>query len=283
MLKNFKIGTKLMWGFGLLSLITLLVGLAGYVCLGMVADEVSLLNGLAEITKNVNIAINESNAAQTAATDYVLSKDPKHNTELDKHIQNILDLGPILTKDIADNDRANTDTTKEVANLEKLAGDYKTEHYKFVKFYDDKVAADKRRAAARGVALDAMDALIAQMNKVTDEESEGKNAKGEPMVSRFRVTLMEGGGRFMQEIERIGVEIRNYDLALNNPDARGKAQTEAYALFTKIDADARKLQSELPKEGCKKAIQGVIDALGPWKQTFTDNVTSSDGMMTVET
>ncbi len=285
MLKNFKIGTKLMWGFALLAFLTLLVGVVGYVCLGMVSKEVLLLNGLAEITKNVNTAINESNAAQTVATDFVLSKDPKHNTELDEHIQNILDLGPVLKKEIAGNIRANNETNQEVDNLVTLAGAYKTEHYKYVKFYDEKIAADKRRAAARGVALTAFDALVAQMNKVTDEEGAAdnlKNADGQTMVSRFRVELMEKGAKFAQEIERIGVEIRNYDLALNNQDARAKAQESAYTLFKTIETEAKKLQGELPNPDCKKAIQGVIDALGPWKVTFDDNVTASDGMMTIE-
>ncbi len=285
MLKNFKIGTKLMWGFALLSLIILLVGIAGYVCLGLVSKEVVLLNGLVEITKNVNKAIDESNAAQTVATDFVLDKNPTHNTDLDKHIQNILDLGPILKKEIEGNIRANNGTTQEVNTLEKLAADYKAEHRKYVKFYEDKVAADKRRVAARAAALTAIDALVAQMNKVTDEEAAEdnlQNVDGKTMVTRFRVELMEKGAKFMQEIERIGVEIRNYDLALNDPNARTKAQESVYALFTKIEAEAKNLQSELPKEGCKKAIQGVIDALGPWKVTFDDNVAASDGMMTVE-
>ncbi len=282
MLKNLKIGTKLMWGFSLLSLITLIVGIAGYYCLGLVSTEVGYLNGLAEISRNVNKAVDESNAAQASAADFVLSKDAKKNVALDEHIKNIDNLIPILRKDITANPRADTSTTDEVGNLEKLGKAYKDEHYKYVGFYNDKIAADKRRADARSVAIAAMRGLTAQMNKVTDEEAAEdnlKNADGKTMVTRFRVELMQRGGEFMEKIQQIGVDIRNYDLSFGNPVEREKAEAATLKLFADIEAEARKLQNELPKQGCKDAIEAVIKAMGPWLATFKENVVATEGMM----
>ncbi len=277
MLKNFKIGTKLMWGFALLSLIILLVGIAGYICLGLVATEVKYMNDLADINRQANDMVSQSYSAQIASALYTLTKDPKEVKNLDENVDKILANIEPLSKRILANDRADNKISAEVANIKKEAELYKAEQHKYVDLYAKSTKAAEIRLAAANSAVKATRDLIALIDKVTLENA--KKDGDAVFVPQARFEQIQETALLLEQAEKIRRLNRDVDLNITDVEKRDGFKNEAMGIFPVVTDSLKKIKGGLTTDEGRRLVDVAVTGMETWKSALVDDIQTSVDMV----
>ncbi len=277
MLKNTKIGTKLLLGFGLLCAITLIVGVIGYYCLGLVATEVGYMSGLVVITKDANHLIDLSDKAQLESSAFTLTKNATNTTSLNTALDELVQTAEALKQPITNNPRSDNKIAEDLPKLIEEAKNYKAKHAEYVRFYEDKMKADETRRAAMAVAGKETDNVLAIADKRTAEVTVDGNA---PVG---RVELTKDVVRVGTKLQEARAAIRDFEMHLNDE----KHREDNKKAVRKIMAEARAILNEnvmphLEVESAKASVRTTADRISDYEKSFEENVKANESMLKAE-
>ncbi len=279
MLKNFSIGTKLLWGFGLLSVLIAVVGLAGYLCLGYVATEVRLMNDLADISKKANELVDSVNAARNASAKFVIDKNSEHTNALHESIQSITVNVPKLETQVKANGRCDDDVCNELGNMLSSSAGYKKEHDNYVEYFTKKLAADEQRRNAASDVEENLKSLLAAI-KNRNEGMKEKNEKGEDIILFERINTVEEVVRLFAQTEQTRRFMRDYELNLGDPKVRdgflGQAKTALRAMQKEL---TETIKPKLVTQTAKDNVDQAFKSLDTWGVTIDANVAANMAML----
>ncbi len=266
-----------MWGFFLLSLITLLVGIAGYVCLGMVATEVKYMTDLADINRQANDMVDQANAAQLASSEFTQTKHSKWTDSLNDNVDKILKNIEPLTKKILANRRSDDRIVEEVAKIKTEAESYKGEHKHYVDFNTESDKVGEIRLAAAGATEQAIRDLV----KSIDEHSTriAKKEGDESFIPLSRLGTIKDAALLLSQTEKIRRLNRDILLHIADVDVYPKFKEQADTVFDEIGDLLKKVRERLVSENDKNLVDEAKKNLDVWEGKFNDDIKTNIDMV----
>ncbi|MGL4943376.1 MAG: methyl-accepting chemotaxis protein [Thermoguttaceae bacterium] len=275
MLKNFSIGTKLLTGFSVLTLLTVITGVTGWYYLGQAGTETERVLKLQETRDKgaqIRIAVNRGliAAARFTATKNITDNEnvAKATTEITGLIAEIKTMYKAI----------NPDDTHMFTLLDEIGAEataFQKSQDSYLVKYREKLVSDEARTQKGGVFrgnLDKLNALIMKLYAESSvEAAAGSNATG-PFIPLSLTKLTQCTDGAIIAMANARVAMRDFELNMNSPaEKRDPFFDTAKKLLEDAGRNVAQVGELLPDNDEAKKI--VADSAA----TLTDWIAAVDG------
>ena len=286
MLSNMRIGKKLFLGFGLMTILLLLVGGVGFLALWQVSIQTKgVLNQVAVFSES-NEAVMASYKAQLAANAFVLTQDPKHHDDVVANVAEVVRSCNEAEKVMEDS------TNKE--NARKIASDaqrYQQFDANFKATLEKLNKAKAKRSVAYNAALKASNELgdtILQVAMGPDfSTKQNVDIDGKKVEKTFmredRVTAIRLNAQVAKTMELARVASRDYDIETDSAKREIIAK-EIDGYFDEMLKTCKIVYDQYTvSDRCRELVDNASKGLNDWQTALHETITQNQALLENET
>ncbi|MGL6193193.1 MAG: HAMP domain-containing methyl-accepting chemotaxis protein, partial [Thermoguttaceae bacterium] len=278
MLRNFKIGTKLLTGFVFLSLLTIITGLVGWYYLGITAKESQKLQDLIAVSNNTTAIGYAADQAMLFAANY--SWDP--SAANDKGIRDEITKLKAKVNEAKEQFQNYDSKNKEVP---KFLDEVVTAADALLKSQDDYVNNLTGKNDATKTRIQAAAEVNKNLTKLSEmsfthskelayKDADGKeikNEKDDTYIPFARLNVNEAINKIIIDTQKARVAARDFELTIMNPDENKKIAANLDQLINDIDSGLANLLTVLETPEAKKMVEESRAAAATWKTMIETN------------
>ncbi|MGL6197233.1 MAG: HAMP domain-containing methyl-accepting chemotaxis protein [Thermoguttaceae bacterium] len=278
MLKNFKIGTKLLSGFIFLSLLTIITGLVGWYYLGIISKESQRLEELIAIG-NVGSDISSSaDAAMISGANYSWAPTEDNDKGLRTAIADVKTKVISAKELFAKFDTNNRDMQTLLDGVSVMADNFLQSHDSYVNTLKTKNASTQSRMNAAKIVNDNLEKLLTAVTASTRnralKDSDGKeilNDKNDVFVPFTRGEINNKIEEIVIDTYKIRVYSRDFELNIIDKDAREALAKQLDDAMTGIDQKLKDLRDTLETPANQQIVDETLSEVAKWKNLVTEN------------
>ena len=257
MLKNMKLGTKILTGFGLVIVFLIIVGITGYLSLNNTIKQMNAITNQIEIAKRINNTTSLSHDGQANSLRYIIYEDDRYMEDSQKNNRSAID-EISKAKDLMQSveNRRNSDSVIDSAEA------YIAANNEYADLHSKKVAAGNIRAEAADKVLNSIKELIARREKFMQERS-SDSEKGKVIeYDSVEKTLFAQESR--NAFNRVSILAQKYQLALTLEQQDAVAKEWITEIQTTKDT-LEQCRSGMNDAECKQHINEALQALNSYQ------------------
>ena len=283
MLSNFKIGKKLLIGFGLLIIMLLAVGIVAFWALWSINKQTNAMLEQVTIFSESNTAVMSSYEAQLASNRHSLTQDPKYHKD-------VTDRVAVVVQSCDDAKKLMHDP-KNVENADKIAADaqrYADLDQGFadavVKLNETKAKRDAAYTAAKA-ASDELGATVWEVAHgprfmIKQSVDENGTSVEKTFMSIDRVTAIRLNAQAARLMEMNRVATRNYE-GESDPTKQEEILKEINTRFDELYKICKDVYDNYTvSDTCRKLVDNAVAGLKGWQESVNEVVTQLNAVAT---
>ncbi|MDR0869441.1 MAG: methyl-accepting chemotaxis protein [Planctomycetaceae bacterium] len=262
MLSNLRIGKKLLVGFGLLTLLLVLVGGGGFYALQQINEQMKDVARRVNQSVDINDAVNYTYEAEVASGHHSETQDPKYHEEVAIAAKKVVEA--VKKAQVSMHIQADKDEAQKIATgiLKYTAID--EAFAEIVK----KINAQKAvRTTAYSDVVKNTEVMAKMIKEVAYKNAKELDVDGKPLkfVTDERMLTIEECTMLFKDYELLRVLCRDFELA--DSEKRGAIEKALNEVFDRTTAVVTDLKTSHLKSDEGKAAAGVaLKSIEDWKK-----------------
>ncbi|MDR3182650.1 MAG: methyl-accepting chemotaxis protein [Planctomycetaceae bacterium] len=262
MLSNMRIGKKLFFGFGLLTLLLVAVGGGGFYALWTINIEMDNVVRRVKQFESANRTVTAALEAEVASEKHSRTHDPAAHENVAAAAKN--------SDEAAKTTRSLMRTKKDQDEVgEVIAGvaSYSQLDNEFAEIIKKIKDAGVRRKKVTADVIKAIETLVAMIEKVASENSQQVNVDGKPVkfVAEDRFKGIELGVRLLADVQQVRVLARELEAELDVNKIKDRTAV-LVSSYDKMSAEIKELHDKyLKTEQGQQVADEIERSLNSWK------------------
>ena len=260
MLKNMKLATKIIFGFGLVIMFLVIVGITGYLTLNKTVKEMNAITEQIEIVKKVNNAMSFSQESQANSLRYIIYEDENYLSDSQEKNHNVIE-EMSRAKELM----KSAENQRNADNVADSAKDYITANTEYADLYKKRIATGNLREGSANEVLDNIKKLITRQEFLLKEQSSDSEKGKVTEYDAVEKTLLAQEVR--NAFNRVRIWAQKYQLAIT-PEQQDAVAKEWIAEIQLTKNALGQCQSSMNDTESKQQVNGSLQALN----TYQDQV-----------